>query len=338
MIKMVLYSVFALAVLATLFILYAAAPAVHEDELANQKIITYLEYRNAEAIPYPRNLKVVSYNIGYASGDKNSRPILLSYREVMSNLAAMVKALSPLDADLLCLQEVDLYSERSLNIDQLDYLAKGLKLPYVAYVIVWNKRYLPWPYWPPTGQFGRIVMAQAVLSRYPIVAQERLLFKKPSENAFWYNWFYPDKAAQKLTIQLGDKTLYLWNIHLEAFRPQARLEQAEELIDYISQEPRAPKLIAGDFNSVSVFRPDLAAARIQELEDRGEALRKILHTLGFHNAEAASPVYSFPSWDPLKKIDHVLYNYDFTLEKSGNLNLTASDHLPVWAEFSLQAP
>ena len=237
--------------------------------------------------------------------------------------------------DILCLQEVDFRAERTLDINQLEYLAKGLDLPYTAYVVVWNKNYLPWPYWPPTAHYGRIVSGQAILSRFPIKSQDIFYFKKPSANAFWYNWFYPDKVVQKVTIQWGKKLLGVWNLHLEAFRREARLEQAKVLIDQFQKQTGSAHIVAGDFNSVSAYRNDLTAEKKAKLEDRGESIQLILEETGLKNVEGKPPYFSMPSWDPIKKIDHILYDdFSLQLKQGGNLRLIASDHLPVWAEFN----
>jgi len=196
---------------------------------------------------------------------------------------------------------------------------------------------LPWPYWPPQHQFGRIVSGQAVLSRFPIESQDLMKFEKPEANAFWYNWFYLDRIVQKISLQLGTQKIWLWNIHLEAFRPATRLAQARKLGDWVKEEESPFRFAAGDYNSVSEFRGDLSEKQKKELEDGGEALNAFIKATDLKNAEGSPPFFTMPSWDAFKKIDQILYDpKGFQLDLTGTMpGLTASDHSPVWGVFSV---
>ncbi|MFO1519951.1 MAG: endonuclease/exonuclease/phosphatase family protein [bacterium] len=315
------------------FVFWAKSPLLSPEKMPPEGIVRLFDSPADFALP--EELKIVTYNIGYASGDKNNRAVSLSRAEVEGNLNAMAKALEPLHADIVCLQEVDFHSARTFDINQMEFLGKALNLPYAAYVVTWNKRYLPWPYWPLQYQFGHIVSGQAVLSRFPLEKIETLKFEKPASNPFWYNWFYLDRIVEKVGVKIGEKTLALWNVHLEAFDAPTRLSQAERLARWIAENPSPLKLAAGDFNSVSIHRDDLEEGQKKELEDTGASIYLISEKTGLKNAETFPPFYTMPSWDPIKKIDHILYD-----EKVMNLlrvdtlkGLKASDHLPVWAAF-----
>ena len=75
------------------------------------------------------------------------------------------------------------------------------------------------------------------------------------------------------------------------------------------------------------------AVKILKMEEDGEALKIILNTSQLHNAEPLEPVFTMPSWEAIKKIDHILVDDFFTFLEGDNLQLTASDHLPYWASF-----
>ncbi len=314
---------------------YAYGPALSPAKFPPQAVVEF-PWAATQRVPDAKEIKILSYNIGYGSGAKNNENDPLSEAELRGNLEAMAKALSAQNADILALQEVDFQASRSFDINQFEYLAKVLQMPYGAYVVTWNKRYLPWPYWPPRAQFGRIVSGQAVLSRFPIAAQETVLFAKPAENDFWYNWFYLDRILQKLTLKWGTHGAIFWNVHLEAFHPGTRLRQAEILASLIAQDRTPYQWAAGDFNSVSKLKEPLTAVQKAQLEDSGEPLAKLMQVTGMKNAEAASAYFSFPSWDPYKKIDQIFYAPPILFLSGGNLYpLTASDHLPVWASFKI---
>ena len=48
----------------------------------------------------------------------------------------------------------------------------------------------------------------------------------------------------------------------------------------------------------------------------------------------ATSGYSFPSDNPVRRIDYILTTRDIFIKKSYLLNTTASDHLPVIADIS----
>jgi endonuclease/exonuclease/phosphatase family metal-dependent hydrolase len=333
--KLLIGTLLTLACLA-LAIWYAASPSV-KGPLFPESSIVHFEW--GASIPLekkPDKIKVLTYNIGYASGRKNNLSVHLTRPEVEANLEAMATALKKIDADVVALQEVDFQSARSFDINQFTYLAKALQMPYGAYVLTWNKNYVAWPYWPPQYHFGRIVSGQAVLSRYPIVGQDFIVMEKPKSNPFWYNWFYLNRIVQKVSLTIGDEPLKLWNVHLEAFDAKSRLQQIERVANWVKADDTQYRMVIGDFNSVSVYSPDAAKDPREKLEDKGEALQKLSEVTGFHNAELNPTFLTMPSWAPVKKIDHVFYPATMNLVATGTApGLVASDHLPVWAILSL---
>ena len=311
------------------FLGYALLPAISNNIFPESGLLTF------QTLPFPDNeeLKVVTYNIGYASGLKNNKEPV-TREEVETNLRSMVYALLPLNADVICLQEVDFRAARTYTIDQLEYLSKELHLPYSAYVVLWNKRYVPWPYWPPSRHFGRIVSGQAILSRYPIQKQELLRFKKPKENHFWYNWFYLNKTAQEVHLAIQGKEMIIWNIHLEAFQEETRAEQMKILAESIQKKAPELVVVAGDFNSPSQLNENAFSSReLLALKKSRQFLGSFSQTTRLQNAEGPTPFYSSSSNQPRKKIDHIFFNDRLLLKDSGNLHLMASDHLPVFAIF-----
>jgi len=322
-------------VLIGLWIAYAASPSVKDPEFPAHAVITYPWASPSPPQNVPPSLKVVTYNIGYGSGKKNNKPVALSRVQVEDNLASMVEALKRINPDVLALQEVDFRSARTYDINEFTYLAKALQMPYGAYVFTWNKNYVAWPYWPPQYQFGRMASGQGVLSRYPILDQEVTVLDKPKQNPFWYNWFYLDHIIQKILLQVGKEPMTVWHVHLEAFDAPTRLKQIEKFSNLVLADKRKYRLAVGDFNSVSFHRDDFSQVEGETLEDAGQAIQEFMKLTGFHNAEWKQSVLTMPSWDPIKKIDHIFYADSFKFQYYGNMeNILGSDHLPFWASFS----
>jgi endonuclease/exonuclease/phosphatase family metal-dependent hydrolase len=296
----------AIMVVAAGLVWYAAGPATPSKRFRPKGIVTFEQFEARAHRAMPPRITAVTYNIGYASGDKNNLPVRLAKSEVIENLDAMVGELKELAADVVFLQEVDFDSRRTFGIDQMDYLAKALKMPYAAYAVTWNKRYVPWPYWPPRVHFGRMLSGQAVLSRFPISEHSVTRFEKPANNAFWYNLFYIGRCAQCLRLDAGGETMDVWNVHLEAFDEEARRHQLTELANSVAEDDRTI-LVAGDFNEV----PNLFLQNFS----RKTSLKR--SGTGF---------------------DHIFYAESLTLDGEGYETSAASDHFPQWATFTLKRP
>jgi endonuclease/exonuclease/phosphatase family metal-dependent hydrolase len=284
-------------------IFYAAGPGYSSKEFPSEGIRQFDEYIARTHSSIPNEITAIAYNIGYASAEKNNEPVELSRDEVMRNLDSMISALKELDPDIVFLQEVDLGASRTFNINQMEYLARGLEMPYAAYVVTWNKRYVAWPYWPPKIHFGKMLSGQAILSRFPIESESFIRFVKPEENHFWYNWFYLDRIAQRISLTVGEQTWSVWNIHLEAYHQNTRHQQIEGLKGAIQQDPQTV-IAAGDYN-----------------EKADVELKTFSGQTGMEKTG--------------QEIDHIFYSNKLRLEGSGHLSITASDHFPVWARFKV---
>lgn len=327
-IRTLFYGIGILALLFGLFLAYSLRPAVTESELPASGVVQFASPTEASPAAKQDRLTVVSYNIGYGSGVKNNKDAITDRAELMRNLDEMAQRLGELKPDLVLLQEVDFASDRSFGVDQMRYLAEKLGLNFGAYALTWNLAYVPFPYWPPSRHFGKIVSGQAVLSRFPIVKQQLIEFPKPGENPFWYNWYYLNRVVQHLTLQVGPETLSLYNLHLEAFGVATREEQLKNIGKLIKADPVGFKIVGGDFN--------LASRMEQGHEDPDKDTKGLLtdfmKTTSLSDASSQDSFYSMPSWQPYKLIDHLYFSSKFHLEHSGNIaNSTASDHLAVWA-------
>ncbi len=365
--RKLLFSLFIFLIAALFFagiaVYYAASPNSLSIFSKSEGIIHLSHIPESNSEEFNRKLHLVTYNIGYASGLENNQALHWTRTEIENNLHLMAQTLKAANPDLILLQEVDFAARRTFKINQMEFLAKELQLPYMAYVITWNKRYLPWPYGLPSKNYGQMVSGQAILSRYPILKQETLRFEKPSRNPFWYNWFYLDRIAQRIEVEMPNKENFVfYNIHLEAFDSDTRLLQAQRLGQWIEKDSHPFLWAAGDFNSSSVSLVELP-------KESSQALQVFAQETGLENAESKIPFYTMPSDHPERKIDHIFYrpgkinpstlrlksrsmlrvdterrlnpslkagvwrSRSIKLEKVQNFLLTASDHLPVSAIF-----
>lgn len=241
-------------------------------------------------------IRLVTYNIKHAG---------------LKGLDAVARVLAAVDADLVALQEVDVGVGRSRGVDQTDALGRALGMHGVH-----------GPAFPLEGGHYGV----ALLSRFPIEAREVIPLPSPTPVVL------PDGVEPRIALDArvalpagvlsGRATgggaadpLHVVVTHL-GLDPDERLRQAEALVGHLAFRPRT--LLAGDFNE----------------GPGGAAFGLLLSTLIDCPGEAGlAPRTTFPSWEPVIAIDHVLRSRDLPAATAARrIPGDASDHLPVVVE------
>lgn len=294
-----------------------------------QRYAEIVTYRQSE--PALREIfTVVTYNIGYLSGLTNNQPLVRSRPRFEVNQQTALRALQEIAPDIISFQEIDFGSKRSFDLDQARAMAQGLGLGQGAIAINWDKNYVPFPYWPPTAQFGKVLSGQAVLSRYPIQKTSRIVLEKVESKPAYYNAFYLDRLAQVAQIELNGRQIIVINVHLEAFDTPTRLSQTQVVRDLAEgYAQNYPVLLMGDFNS-AVNRSEEGRASIHQIAQSPDFTPAVpLDQWGTDSA-------TFPSDQPQYKLDYIFYTPK-TLEKIDAQVVStaqqASDHLPLMMSF-----
>lgn len=285
-------------------------------------------------------LKVVTYNIGFGQGIKSSPMDWRDEDLTRRKLGEIAGVIARLDPDVLFLQEVDLESNRSHYINEADFLIEKGRFPYSACGVVWDKNYVPFPFWPPALHIGSIKTANCVLSKYPMVSHQRIIFDKPKSNPFWYNWGYLDRGAQKIEIRVGDRSLTVVNLHLEAYEEEAREVQAQVLLDWI-KDVQGPLVIGGDFNAIPsgapqvdnfADEPGISYATDTTLEIIKNGLKSYSQAIPDSTCRLYEALcLTFRADTPSRQLDH-LFASGGARFLSGNTDFEArdaSDHLPI---------
>lgn len=297
---------------------------------------------DAKVWPAPENLVVVSYNIGHGQGVKEQAWDYRDKETTIRQLTLVGDAMALMNADIFMLQEVDIDSNRTFRINQIEFIKEKTKHPYHACANVWEKNYLPFPYWPPAHHLGYVRAANCILSRFPLSNHQRILFDKPKSNSFIYNLGYLDRGIERVDVDVGGKKIALMNVHLEAWELESREMQIKITNDYIN-EVNMPTILAGDFNTVLADAPKKSG-----FEDDPDVDYTKETTLQWFHANAKNlqiptlnapdqtkrQLYTFPSNDPDRRLDHIyllgngLSFVDFRVVGEAGI---ASDHLPVMA-------
>lgn len=306
----------------------AAAPALHMERPVE---------RRAEALDV---MRVVSWNIGFAGGREGTPTDRHTPLDVARNLGDIVSALQVLRPDVLLVQEIDLPSSRSGDVDQVDALMRDLDLPYACFATTWRKHYVPFPYWPPSRHIGPIHSGQAVLSRYPLEECQRVALPQPTEYPWWYKRFFLRRALQVVRVRLDDaRSVLVVNAHLEAFSGPNRHDQARHLAA-LAQQKNGPIILGGDLNSV----PPKAAKKNgfhDEVIDfsADDTVKIVLGVEGLREAFLSDTPgapedksFTYPASAPTRRLDYLFARgLGPSVERQVKADAFGSDHLPVLA-------
>ena len=290
-------------------------------------------YNEVKALEVPVSIpndsvhSIITYNIGYLSGMANNLPVEKPRSLFDENLNKVIRALKKADADIISFQEIDFSANRSFYINQHEEIAK-LGYPFSGRAVNWDKKYVPFPYFPVSVHFGKVISGQSVLSKYKILEQERIALDRDPDNPFYYDTFYLDRLAQILKIKVMNNTLVLINVHLEAYNASTRARQMRQIKKlYLKYYEDFPTILLGDFNSDIRF-PDASIKLLLNLPNTG--------------CVAFDPVNSqntFSSKVPEVRLDYIFYNEEFIKEISGKVLhqfQEASDHLPLLMKFKFK--
>ncbi len=329
--KKFLWIVFLLLLLSSLiFYFWASNNAL--DEVEYTQLIDY----PAKPVPYKDTLSIITFNIGYLSGMTNNQAIKPNTRLNAKNHQRTIDLFREYQPDMVVFQEIDFDSYRSFNNNQLRSIGEFSNFDMGAMAINWDKNYVPFPYGLPSTHYGKILSGQGVLSKYPIISNERLVLKK-ADNPFYYNAFYLERLLQITKIDIGDTELIVMNVHLEAYNKEARQNQAKYVLDtYRKYASTYPVILLGDFNAEAPYCKDtqdsLTLSYFLDEPHLNQAITQMMYE------KAPSTFFTFNSDTPFQKIDYIFYSSDKiqsidakVLHDFGEI----SDHLPVLMRFTL---
>lgn len=318
------------------FIIWSSWPNIDEDEHA-----IYIENEFSIPLDTDSTYSIISYNIGYLSGMTNNLPVERSKSLFEDNLKKVYSEFEELQADILCFQEIDYHSKRSLYVNQQEEIQK-LGYNYVYQVINWDVKYLPFPTFPISAHFGEILSGQSILSKYELTETSRIVLDRIDakftnkdflnldsirikSKKIFESIYYLDRLAQIVKVNIDGKTVVIINVHLEAFDTATRMKQTNRVAElYTTYKDDYPVLIVGDFNS--------------DIDYENPSIQSILILPNIRSAVILGKK-TFPSSNPKERLDYIFYNENFIKLKSAKVLNSfgeASDHLPIMMEFTLK--
>ncbi len=199
--------------------------------------------------------KLVSYNIGFGAYesdfgffmDGGDRARAWSKDRLDKNMQNIARVLKEMNADLYLIQEIDIGSTRSYQVDERSYLTDALNGTAYTFAQNYDSPFLAYPITQP---FGKARSGLMTFSKSPITAAERK--EVPVETGF-SKYLDLDRCYSKHRIpRVNGGELVLYNLHLSAYTSDGKIayEQLEILLkDMQSEYEKGNYCIAGgDFN------------------------------------------------------------------------------------------
>ena len=241
------------------------------------------------------NLRIVTWNIHKGIGTDRA------YR-----LDRIVRVLGALDADVVCLQEVDQGVPRSNLEDQAERLAQ--ELGYANAALGLNVKV-------KGGAYGNLTLA-----RHPLEEVRNVDLTVP-----------PKKRRSGLVTRLVHGPAGGWliaNVHLGLLHMERKI-QARRLLTHLFDDrpPEQPLVIAGDWN-----------------EWTNRLVRNVMHDHGFEVARRDGRLRderTWPSRRPMVALDKILFRgpvrCQHVIRVMDDVTRVASDHLPLMVELETPA-
>ncbi len=231
--------------------------------------------------PVKETIKVLSYNIKFSL----DVPTAIKELQTIEDLK---------DADIILLQE--------MNEDATKLIAESLGYNYVYYPIVYYTKH--------KRNFGN-----AVLSKYPIIADEKIIFPHKTLGN------QTRRAATSTLIQIGDKQIRAISAHLAtiALPKNQKIDQIDSLVRYNVRDTNSYQIVGGDYNTLTGEEADYVINAYQK-QNFTWATKEVGPT-GTYVKGFLKP------WN-----DHI-FSRGFQLINAGKAeNISASDHYPIWVE------
>lgn len=237
------------------------------------------------------HLKVLSYNIHHANPPSKPDHI---------DLKGIAEVIKESGADLVALQEVDVYTRRSgKKSHQAEELGKltGMHVFFSKGIDYQG------------GEYGT-----AILSRFPIIETQRHeLPNLPGVKS-------EPRTLAVATVEVSGVKIRFANTHLDFTNKENNFFQVNEII-HLLNKGKEPVIMAGDFNAV----PESPSI-------------KLLDEL-FTRSCSKKCAFTSPQDKPVRVIDYIMVSSDSNLKKVDHQvieEVYASDHRPVLAVYRFE--
>ena len=265
---------------------------------------------------FNQRLKIVCFNIAHGRGQATSNWAQTGTAK-RKRITQIAQLLRELDADVVVLNEVDFDSMWSGGLNQAEQLAGLAEYPFRV-----EQRNLDFHIGAGGFRFGNVIM-----SRFPIADASAVDY--PSYRG-WEDWLAGRKRGVIAKIELSPaQFVRVAAVHLSHRSEDVRVQSVDQLLDFGTQEPGTPLILAGDFNSTPTGFP-----RSRKTEAGGNAMDRLFAN-GWESRPTQLPdetQLTFSTMDPGSVIDWIaIQSGQLSFEQYRVHKTILSDHRPVVA-------
>lgn len=240
-------------------------------------------------------LKAITFNMCHGEG--------LDGKIDVRRQATLLRKYKP---DIIFLQEIDLYTKRAYNKNQIYTFSKYTGLPYRAM--------------GTNIKFNQGFYGDGILSRFPIEYSANYLSPTTSAD-------HEQRGFLCIKVAVGTVKLNLFSVHLSVFEEE-RVLSSKALLRIVSNINKSEGvIIAGDFNvGISKIGSHKYAFTPKASYEEYEILKNKFQHL--NNSE--------PTWFSKEGngcIDSSFYSNNLKLNKFETIPTKISDHYPIYMEF-----
>lgn len=343
------YIIKAVAALVSLFVIFMVVAYITEYRPANREELTIIMPVAPQAgqESLPDTITILNWNIGYCGlgsemdfffdGGSRTRT---TFEQTARNLEMIIEKIKAIDADIVMLQEVDVDSKRSYNIDQIEVVRQSMPSYYALFSHNYKSLFVPIPLRDP---MGRVESGLMILSKYKIFDAQRVQY--PVADSFPVRAFNLKRGIALCKMLYCGDTIVVANTHNSAYdNGEARQNENRALESLLQsqQYSRYSSIIGGDWNQIPP-NYTLSEAASNDINYRPISVDP-LFMASTHDwvADTSKPSmrYLDTPFDAASKVaitDFFLASKDFEVLSVETLDLgfESSDHNPVVVVLSL---
>ena len=244
----------------------------------------------------PGEIKVISYNIRWRSGDELQKLIKLLQEDPEIG-----------GASVLALQEVDRNKKRTGNNNTVRIIADSLGMHYA------------WAAPPTAKETDEEETGVAVLSVYPLSDVRRIVLPHAGPNR-------RRRVALGATVEIAGLRLRVYSAHAETrIKLGKKLEQYKAVLDDLGQFPAdMPAMVMGDLNT---WEPN-ADGKVTKLFSQAGMKTPFGDQSTFKRKVMFVPIKLKLDWVWLRGLEAAAFGIDKEIE--------VSDHWPLWTRVKME--
>ena len=235
------------------FLIFATATTLQVKDVEDMAINGNV----ASKVDKSQDMKLLTWNVGYGALDEKQdcywdggKGVTGESKEVVEgNITAINTKIQEINPDVFFIQEIDINSKRSFNVNELQMLRENNESNYNnSYACNFKAGFIPLPLYNP---FGKVEGGITTFSKYQIAESKRVQLPIPFKWPVSLLNLKRCLLVNRSPIEGSDKELVMINLHLEAYDDgEGKAKQLKQMMDLMQEEyDKGNYVIAGgDFN------------------------------------------------------------------------------------------